>query len=399
MEHNKIRLSFFLYKSRKSSKGLAPVYLKVSLQGEQGQFYAGVSIEEKYWDQKKYLVRGNKPEHHEYNRQLSAIKSKVLGIFNSYQEKDLPLSIEAIRSHLNGENREVKTILQAFDYHQHLLDSSPDTEVSKATRTKYRTLKSKVSSYIAHKYSRSDFFLKELDHQFVVGFELYLKSVEGITHNPAIKYIQFLKKITNMSVSHGWITSNPFRNFKCSIKDVDRGFLTMDELNKIREKQIENKRISAVKDIFVFSCYTGLAYADVKKLTQQDIITGVDGNKWVNSYRTKTRVRISVPILPQAEEILNRYPLDTRGRLLPVLSNQKMNAYLKEVGDICGVKKRLTFHLARHTFATTVTLSNGVPIETVSKMLGHTNLKTTQIYAKVVDTKISQDMQKLREKY
>jgi site-specific recombinase XerD len=398
MENNRIRLSFFLYKSRTNNRGLAPVYLRISLPSERGQIYTGVSIHEKHWDQRKYLIKGNKPEHAELNKTLATFRTKVLNIFNSYLDRDIPISIEAIKSQLDGDKDGVKTLLQAFSYHSVLLAKRPKNEVSKATITKYRTLQTKVERYISREYGRNDIFLKELDHQFVVGLEIYLKSVEEITHNPAIKYIQFLKKITNMAVSHSWISRNPFQNFKCSLKEVERGYLTMDEVNRLRNKEIGNKRLAAIRDIFLFSCFTGLAYADVKNLTKQCIITGADGNLWICSQRVKTTTRISVPILPAAGEILERHHNKQSKQLLPILSNQKMNAYLKEIGDICLISKKLTFHLARHTFATTITLSNGVPIETVSKMLGHTNLKTTQIYAKVVDTKISEDMAIVRIK-
>lgn len=398
MENSRIYLSFFLYKSRRNKNG-TPVYLKISLPNESGQLHTGVTIDEKQWNSQKYQVRENKPEHKELNKQLSIFKSKVLAVCNEYQDKDLPVSIEAIKQRINRHNDgEVRTLLEAFKLHNEQLRLKLGVESTKATVTKYESLYKKVGRYIEHQYKRKDIFLKELDHRFVVNFEIFLKTVDKISHNPTIKYIQFLKKITNMSVAHGWITFNPFRNFKCSLKDTNRGFLTANELFLLQNKEIQNKRLSAIRDIFVFSCYTGLAYADVKTLTQNGIVKGVDGNNWINSSRKKTGIRISVPILNQAQCILGKYIPDKHGRLLPVLSNQKVNAYLKEIGDICGTEKNLTFHLARHTFATTVTLSNGVPIETVSKMLGHTNLKTTQIYAKVVDTKISNDMQVLQSK-
>lgn len=397
MEGNRIFISFFLYKSRKTTKGTIPIFARITHEGNRLNHNTGLFTDEKSWDTNKYLVKGNKPEALEINKCLSSLKAKIISIHNELLEKEIPISIEVLKLKLAGRDTERKTLLEAIKYHNALIAKSSETR--KATSTKYQTLENKVIKYLAHQYQRKDIFLKELNYQFAVDFEMYLKIVDNISHNPAIKYIQLLKKIVNMSIAHGWLDRNPLQNFKCVIKEVERGFLTMDEVDKLHGKEISNTRLATVRDIFIFCCYTGLSYADVKKLTQQHIVIGEDGNNWINSIRTKTGTRISVPILPVAESILNQYKgLHKNKTVLPVLSNQKMNAYLKELGDICRIEKKLTFHLARHTFATTITLTNGVPLESVSKMLGHTNLKTTQIYAKVVDTKISQDMQQLKIK-
>jgi integrase len=190
--------------------------------------------------------------------------------------------------------------------------------------------------------------------------------------------------------------------YKMTKREIERPFLTQEELDKISNKKFFVPRINQVRDIFLFSCYTGLAYADVKKLTRSEISIGIDGEKWIFTHRQKTESATRIPLLPQAQEILDRYAEHpqclNQGRLLPVLSNQKMNGYLKEIADRCDITKKMTTHTARHTFATTVTLTNGVPIETVSKMLGHKNLKTTQHYAKILDLKVSEDMMFLRQK-
>ncbi len=187
------------------------------------------------------------------------------------------------------------------------------------------------------------------------------------------------------------------------VKVVDRVFLNAEELQLMAAKQFVTDRLGQIRDIFLFSCYTGLSYADVYKLKASEIVTGPDGEKWINTKRQKTDTPTRVPLLPSAIAILIKYsdsPIcENSGKALPVSTNQKMNAYLKEIGDICGINKSLTFHIARHTFATTITLSNGVPIESVSKMLGHTNIKTTQHYAKILDMKVAQDMSKLRQLY
>jgi len=205
-----------------------------------------------------------------------------------------------------------------------------------------------------------------------------------------------------LGIDYGWISKDPFFGFKQSLKEVKRGHLLDDELERLENTEISNKRIEVIRDMFVFCCYTGLAYVDVSKLKPSNIITYPDGTLWINLSRTKTDVDSHIPLLPKAVEIIEKYKghpeTDIKGTVLPIRSNVKFNAYLKEVADLCGIEKNLTTHLARHTFATTVTLNNDVPIETVSKMLGHKNLKTTQIYAKVLDKKVGADMKILQEK-
>ena len=235
---------------------------------------------------------------------------------------------------------------------------------------------------------------------FLMGFELYLKADEHIGHNTALKYIQFLKRVINYGIGMEWLKHDPFKAFKCTLHQVIRECLTQEEIDSIQAKEFVSERLGNVRDIFVFSCYTGLAYADVKKLKLSEIVKGIDGKLWIQTYRAKTNTRVPIPLLPQALALVEKYKnrTDAKGLVFPTPSNQKMNAYLKEIADVCDITKKLTFHIARHSFATSITLSNGVPIETVSKMLGHTNIKTTQIYSKVVDFKISGDMARLGEK-
>ena len=234
-------------------------------------------------------------------------------------------------------------------------------------------------------------------------FDYYLRAIKNCNNNTTVKYVKLFKKIIRIGLGNGWIEKDPFINYKEKSKEVEREFLKDFELKAIEEKEFSIHRLQQVKDVFVFCCHTGLAYVDVEKLSKQYIVRGIDGGNWIQQNRTKTDTRSSIPILPPAEVILEKYAHDpycvANGKLLPVSSNQKMNAYLKEIADVCGITKNLTVHLARHTFATTVTLSNDVPIESVSRMLGHRSIKTTQHYAKILDRKVSNDMQLLRKKY
>lgn len=397
-----MKLLFWQLKSRTTQKGLSPIFLRISINNKRAEISTGVSVEAKKWDSRKGIIKGSSSEVKELNKKLSILKGKALKIHNELMEREMPASTEQVKNRLLNGDIEAKTLLEAFAYHNSLLKSKIGIENTKATYGKYESLRKKVALFITEKLKRKDIYLKELNHQFVVELEVYLKTKQNLTHNPAIKYIQFLKKVIHLSIANGWILSNPFQSFKCTLQVKDRGYLAAEELKLIESKLFEIRRLAIVRDLFVLACYTGLSYSDMKKLCCRHIENKEDGSRWIVLHRTKTGVRSAIPLLPQALEVIDRYepPFipDIDNPILPVLSNQKMNAYLKEIGDICKIEKKLTFHLARHTFATTITLTNGVPIESVSKMLGHTNLKTTQHYSKVVDSKIKNDMEILKQK-
>jgi site-specific recombinase XerD len=272
-----------------------------------------------------------------------------------------------------------------------------------ATLDRYNTSRDHTQAFLQWKYGLADIDIKRLNYEFVNDYEFWLKTQRNCAHNTTMKYISNLKKIVNGCIRKGWLLKDPFLGFKATKQEVEREALTQQELDKIHSKLFLTDRLNYVKDIFLFSCYTGLAYADVKKLKRSEIGPGIDGNHWIFTSRKKTDTQSRIPLLPPALAIIEKYKdyptCCDSGHVLPVLSNQKMNAYLKEIADVCGIRKNLTFHIARHTFATTVTLCNGVPIETVSKMLGHLNLKTTQHYAKVLDRKVSDDMRMLQGKF
>jgi integrase len=217
-----------------------------------------------------------------------------------------------------------------------------------------------------------------------------------------MKHMQRFRKILNLGVKLEWLQKNPFDSYDITFEKTERGFLTPIELENIEKKAISSKRLEFIRDLFVFSCYTGLSYVDAVNLSVSSLILGIDGQKWISTRRKKTNTPLKIPVLPRALEIIEKYKSHpgsmNRETVFPLISNQKVNSYLKEIADLCGIEKNLTFHLARHTFATTITLSNGVPIETVSKLLGHHSIATTQIYAKVLENKVSEDMNKLKDK-
>ena len=337
------------------------------------------------------------------NNYLDMVKSKVYKHFMELNAKDMFITGEMLKNLLFSVDDKQHTLISIFEYHNDKIKERIGIDVVPSTYIKFNTVLGKLKLYLKEHHKRSDMYLTELTHRFVVDFEHYLRVKHHIAHNTAMKYITMLKKVINMAVNNDWMEKNPFAAFKCTKLNVHREILDEAEILQMHEKEFNIERLEEVRDIFLFCCYTGYAFADVEKLQRTDLAKGIDGDAWIFAKRKKTNTVSNVPLLPQAEEIIKKYeqhPYCVKtGALLPVKSNQKMNAYLKEIASLCGIKKELTMHIARHTFATTVTLSNGVPIETVSKMLGHTKLVTTQIYAKVLENKVSEDMQKLKEKF
>ena len=318
-------------------------------------------------------------------------------------EKEETVTASSLRDAYVGKDKNAKMLMRIFQDHNDQIERLIGIDFSANTLTRYKTTKNHLKNYLLDEYSVIDIALKKVDIMFINSLEYYLKTVKKCSHNTAFKYVSNLKKIIRIAYRNGWIAADPFINYKTKFKIVDREFLLEDEIKSIIEKETTIERLNVVKDIFIFCCFTGLAYIDVKKLSKDNILLGIDGEYWVKTKRTKTDSRTNIPILPIAQSILNKYTdhpdISNSDKVLPVLSNQKMNTYLKEIADICGIQKNLTFHLARHTFATTVTLNNGVPIESVSKMLGHKSLRATQHYAKILDRKVSDDMKTLREKF
>tara|TARA_R110002049_G_scaffold108158_2_gene256246 strand:+ start:290 stop:1423 length:1134 start_codon:yes stop_codon:yes gene_type:complete len=377
--------------------------MRITLDGRRAECSVSRKVKLNEWNSKTQLTLGNSVASQEINRHLGVIKNKVYSIQQNFERDNQSYSATTLRDAILGNDKTKKMLLEIFQEHNDKVESLIGKDFSAGTAERYRTCKKHVGEFIKKKYKQNDILVQDVNHQFINGFEYYLKTTRNCAHNSAIKYITNFKKIIRIAHANDWIDKDPFLHWKGKLKIVEREFLTQEEIQKIIDKELRMERLDQVRDIFIFCCFTGLAYADVKKLTKDDVVIGVDGEQWIKTRRTKTDTRSNIPILPIAQTIIEKYKdnelMKIKNVVLPVLTNQKMNAYIKEIADLCGITKNLTFHLARHTFATTVTLSNGVPIESVSKMLGHTNLKTTQHYAKILDMKVSKDMEILRNKF
>jgi integrase len=399
----KLSILFYSKTSKITKDGSVPIYLRVTINGERFEQSTQRYILPSKWSAEAGKAKGNSEESKTINYYLDSLKQKVYDYQSEIIRDRLQLTVETFRTKWLGIHERGHTILEIFKEHNEQLKQLIGVDCSKATYGKYRTTYDHAASFIKWKYQLNDLDVNKLSYDFLSDFEFYLKSSLKNNHNTAIKYLANFRKIVGICIKNNWLSKDPFFGYKMSKKEVIRDFLTEDELQRLTSKDFGNERLNQVRDILVFSCFTGLAYIDAKRLKRSDISIGMDGEKWIFTRRKKTDSPTRIPLLPTVMEIMNKYKEHPKcvcnGSLLPVPSNAKLNAYLKEIADICGINKHLTFHIARHTFATTITLNNGVPIETVSKMLGHKSIKITQIYAKILDRRVSDDMQILRNKF
>lgn len=402
MDH-KISVLFFIRKSKKTKNGLTPVYLRITINGGRIDQSLQKQVEVARWSAAAGKMKGNTPEAHQLNSYFDALKAKVLKTEREMVADGQTITIDTFREKWFGTHERPRMLLEIFQEHNDQVLALIGKEFAQATLTRFNTSKDHVVAFLQWKYKIRDIDISRLNFEFVSDYEFWLKTQKKCGHNTTLKYIADLRKVINNCIRKGWLVRDPFLGFKMTRHEVDKDFLTEDELQTIFTKDFGTDRLNQVRDIFIFSCFTGLAYADVQKLKRTEVARGIEGDYWVFTKRQKTETASRIPLLPVPLQIIEKYKdhpaCINSGKILPILSNQKMNAYLKEIAIVCKIHKNLTFHIARHTFATTVTLSNGVPMESVSKMLGHKNLKTTQHYAKILDRKVSDDMKLLREKF
>ena len=399
----KITLHFYAKSTKANGTGLVPIYVRLTVDGKRFEYSTKKFIEPSKWSNELSKMKGNSEEARSINSLLDFTKNRINEIQFELLKDGISPNIEEFKNRLLGIKEREHHLIPIFNEHNRKIKELLGIEYAPGTLERYETSLKHTKDFLSWKYNLSDINIEKIDHSFITEYEFYLRSERKCANNTAVKYIKNFHKIINQCLANGWLIKDPFVNYKSKVKEVVREYLSEIEIEQLINKEFKSERLELVRDIFVFSCFTGLAYVDVKQLTLDNISIGIDGDKWIFKNRQKTDTTSKIPLLPTAQEIINKYSehpvCKNEKKLLPILSNQKMNAYLKEIADVCEINKDLTFHIARHTFATTVTLSNGVPIETVSKMLGHTNLKTTQHYAKILDKKISEDMMILKSKF
>ena len=392
------RTAFYLRSNYVNKEGKSPVMLRVFLSGEMANFgTTKIFVKKSLWSNATSRLRGRTAEALSVNAALDAISTTLHGIYRKY-ENDESLSLDLIRTVYFGKNREFTSFLPVFDKFLEDIKQRVGKTIGADSLQKYSVLRRHFTEFLMYKYSRKDIGLNEFTPAVVQDFHLYMSTVAGCAYNTSVKKVKTLKTITIYAQKRGFLLHDPFVNHHFHMEPVDRGFLTDEEILRVANKDLGIQRLELVRDIFIFSCFTGLAYIDVSNLTPDHIVT-MDDKQWIMTKRQKTSVETNVLLLDIPRAIIAKYSHKTYrdGKLFPVLTNQKTNSYLKEIADLCGIKKKLTFHLARHTFAT-MSLSKGVTIESVSKMLGHTNIRTTQIYARITNKKIEHDMEQLSEK-
>ena len=392
------RVVFYLRSNYVNKEGKTSVMLRIYLNNERLSLGStGISVKSSQWDKEKERIKGRTTEALNTNLQLDNIASGLQSIFRRIEMSDV-VSLERIKSEFLGKKEEIDTLMQLFEKHNGDVAKQVGVSVGKATLQKYNVCKRHFSEFLEKQYKRSDLKLTELTYVVIREFDLYLRTEAGQNPNTATKTMKTFKTITLLGQKMGVLLHDPFMNHRFHIEPVNRGFLTDEEILLIANKDLGISRLELVRDIFIFSCFTGLAYIDVSNLTPDHIVTLGD-KQWIMTQRQKTSVETNVLLLDIPKAIIAKYGGKTyrNGKLFPMLTDQKTNWYLKEIADICGIKKNLTFHLARHTFAT-MSLSKGVPMESVSKMLGHTNIRTTQIYARITNKKIEHDMEELADK-
>lgn len=400
--NNAMHLSFQVKSSKKNEFGKAPIYARMTINEVRTEFSLKRFIEPDKWINKAGIAKGNTEEIRALNAHIMAVRTALFQHYNRLLETGKAITADTVKNSYFGITEKSKTIVEVFEYHNSQMKSLIGKEYSFGTHERYVTALNHTKEFIEYKYNVSDYPIKQVNHEFITEYEYFLKAVRKCSHNTAIKYLTNFKKIMRICLGNGWIDKDPFINYRFRLNEVEREILHEHEIQAIADKEFATSRLEQVRDVFLFCCFTGLAYSDVKKLTRDHVIIGIDGERWIKVNRTKTDTRSSIPILPSAQAILDKYASHPKccaeKKLLPVNSNQKMNDYLKEIAAVCEIEKNITFHIARHSFATTITLQNDVPIESVSKMLGHKSIRTTQHYAKVLDKKVSNDMAVLKEK-
>ncbi len=402
MNTKKINILFLLEKAKMNKQGTCPVKCRLTYLGKRKPFSTGLFINPDYWNSKKQKASPSNKESEYLNTQLSLIKQEINQVFLLLQVNNENFDVEDIYLQYKGESIKAnKTLLEVFDIHNERVQKLLGIEYAKSTYDKFIECRKLITRFIKFQYKKGDFLLDKLTLKFLKDLDYYLKVEVGQQQSTINKHIQRVRKITNLAIAEGYLDRNPFMLYKPKRHNKRVVYLDEKELKDLESHSFAQNRLKEVRDMFVFCCYTGLAYAEMCNLSEEHIIKGFDGNLWIDMYRKKTNSKVTVPLLPKALEILNSFKLaDTnRNKIFPEISNQKVNSFLKEIAQVVGIEKRLTHHIARKTFATTILLYNDVPMEIVSKLLGHSKMSITQeSYGKIVQKKVSEHISILGKK-
>ncbi len=396
-----LKVLYFVYKAKTNSKGLAPLIFRLKYNKQVAQLSTGYFIKPKDWNQDKNQVKSSDPSHNVINQHLKDLELKSYTIF-SKMFHDGEVYLISIIEKLKGKEDGPITLLQLVKLCNKRIYDRIGTDLKVSSYKKHQVTESKLIEFV-HSLGKQDLRLKELKRSFIEDFNIFMKQRYGNVQNTSGKHLKNLKQYIRYAVNMEWLTKSPFTEYKVAYKVKEKPFLNIDELMLLENKTFTIKRLQLVKDLFLVQCYTGLSFIDLAELKCSDVTTGIDGNQWIIKNRMKTDVRSAIPLLPKALSIILEYNPDYKithsEPLLPVYSIQKYNSYLKEIADFCGINKELTSHAGRRTFASTVALGNGISIESIAQMLGHSTTKITHQYARVSDTKVATEMGRIKEKY
>lgn len=397
MDRNYFSILFFIKKSKLLKNGEAPICLRITINGQRAEVQIKRSVEVSLWNSNKECAIGKERKHQELNHYLETVRTKVLRIHRELEQDGKPITAEILKRHFYGEGESPKMLLEVFREHNKKYRELLDKDVVLGTVLRYERTVRYLEEFMKEKYRFSDIPLKNINQEFVKEFEHFIKTEKDCAQNATVKYLKNLKKIIRNALVNKWMDDDPFVEIRFHQTASNREFLTEEELNKLIEKEFTIPRMEVVRDIFVFCIYTGLAFSDVKDLSPEHLVKDNKGELWIRKNRQKTKIMCNIPVLPVAASILDKYKdvAECTGKLLPVLCNQRMNSYLKEIADVCGIHKNLSTHTARHSYATSICLANGVSMENVAKMLGHADTSVTKHYARVLDQNIFKDMQKV----
>lgn len=394
-------LSFFMKPPQKENK-TRYIYLRVTVDGVRKETSTKRTWDAQRWDVKAGRATGNKEDARTLNHFLDTMEMKISKYKTDLLYTEKSISAQRIIDFVLGKATSKATILDEFKKHNDDMFTLIGKDYALATHKRYETARFHAIAFINYKYGTDDLEMRELDYDFIIAYELYLKTVKNCVNNSALKYIACLRKVIFRAMDKNIIAQDPFKAFKKRITPTNKKPLTAGQLHRLESVEITTQRLEVVRDIFVFQCYTGLAYIDTYQLRKTDIKIGVDGEPWIMSARQKTGNETNIPLLPKALEIIEKYkehPLCiSRESVLPVASNQKMNAYLKEIASLCGFDCELNTHKARRTFGSTVTLNNDVPIHVVKEMLGHRSIRQTESYAITAEQTVGREMKGLKHR-
>lgn len=402
MKRDSFRVLFFLKKTRLLKNGEASVCMRITVNGTRVENNIRKSIAPALWSQAKETARGKSRRACDLNTYIEEARIKLYQIFCELEQQNRPVTAHLLQELFFGQEKpeEIRTLLGTMQEHNDQCRALVGTDYALITVRRYESCRRYLAELIRQRYGKEDLPLAEVNGELVRAFAFYLKTEKGCQQNTVIRYMKCLKKITNLARANDWMAKDPFLGIRFHEKEVVREFLTMDELQTIYRKEFPLERLTLVRDVFIFAAFTGLAFIDVQQLAPEHIVRNNNGNLWIRKPRQKTKNMCNIPLLDIPQEILRKYAdhptCRKKGVLLPVPCNQKMNSYLKEIADICMIRKNLTTHCARHSYATSVCLANGVSLENVAKMLGHSNIKMTQHYARVLDSSILRDMMQVR---